>query len=38
MATIHPPLADGPLVVGYSFGIRPELRLCDEVHLNLAYQ
>ena len=26
------------LVVGYCFGIRSERRLCDEVHLNLAYR
>jgi len=26
------------LIVGYSFGIRSERRLCDEVHLNLAYR
>jgi hypothetical protein len=26
------------LVIGYSFGIRSERRLCDEVHLNLAYR
>ena len=25
------------LVVGYCFGIRSERRLCEEVHLNLAY-
>jgi hypothetical protein len=25
------------LIVGYSFGIRSERRLCEEVHLNLAY-
>jgi transposase len=25
------------LIVGYCFGIRPERRLCEEVHLNLAY-
>jgi len=24
--------------VGYCFGIRSERRLCDEVHLNLAYR
>ena len=26
------------LVVGYCFGIRSERRLCEEVHLNLAYR
>jgi hypothetical protein len=26
------------LLVGYCFGIRSERRLCDEVHLNLAYR
>ncbi len=26
------------LIVGYCFGIRSERRLCDEVHLNLAYR
>lgn len=26
------------LVIGYSFGIRSERRLCEEVHLNLAYR
>ena len=26
------------LNVGYSFGIRSERRLCEEVHLNLAYR
>jgi hypothetical protein len=26
------------LVIGYSFGIRSERRLCDEVHLKLAYR
>ena len=25
------------LIVGYCFGIRSERRLCEEVHLNLAY-
>ena len=35
---------DGPelmirmLIVGYCFGIRSERRLCEEVHLNLAYR
>ena len=26
------------MLVGYCFGIRSERRLCDEVHLNLAYR
>ncbi|CAH2402322.1 hypothetical protein MES5069_310058 [Mesorhizobium escarrei] len=26
------------LIVGYCLGIRPERRLCEEVHLNLAYR
>ena len=26
------------LIVAYCFGIRSERRLCDEVHLNLAYR
>ena len=26
------------LIVGYCFGIRYERRLCEEVHLNLAYR
>jgi transposase len=26
------------LLVGYCYGIRSERRLCDEVHLNLAYR
>ena len=26
------------LIVGYCFGLRSERRLCDEVHLNLAYR
>jgi len=25
------------LIVGYCYGIRSERRLCEEVHLNLAY-
>src|SRR5512139_1074920 len=37
------PLVDPELmvrrrIVGYSFGIRSERRLCEEVHLNLAYR
>jgi transposase len=26
------------LVIGYCFGIRSERRLCEEVHVNLAYR
>jgi transposase len=26
------------LIVGYCYGIRPERRLCEVVHLNLAYR
>src|ERR1700693_5169605 len=26
------------LILGYSFGIRSERRLCEEIHLNLAYR
>jgi transposase len=26
------------LIMGYCLGIRSERRLCDEVHLNLAYE
>jgi transposase len=26
------------LIIGYRFGIRSERRLCEEVHLNLAYR
>jgi len=33
--SIDPVLMIRMLVIGYSFGIRSERRLCDEVHLNL---
>jgi transposase len=36
--SIDPELMMRMLIVGYSFGIRSERRLCDEVHLNLAYR
>jgi transposase len=36
--SIDPELLIGMLIVGYCFGIRSERRLCDEVHLNLAYR
>jgi transposase len=36
--SIDPELMIRMLIVGCSFGIRSERRLCDEVHLNLAYR
>ena len=36
--SIDPELMIRMLIVGYSFGVRSERRLCDEVHLNLAYR
>src|SRR6202046_862576 len=36
--SIDPELMIRMLIVGYSFGIRSERRLCDEGHLNLAYR
>jgi transposase len=36
--SIDPELMIRMLIVGYAFGIRSERRLCDEVHLNLAYR
>src|SRR6202045_2376158 len=36
--SIDPELLIWMLIVGYCFGIRSERRLCDEVHLNLAYR
>src|SRR5213595_102188 len=36
--SIDPQLLIRMLVVGYCLGIRSERRLCDEVHLNLAYR
>jgi len=35
---IDPELMIRMLLIGYCFGIRSERRLCDEVHLNLAYR
>ena len=35
---IDPELMVRMLVVGYCYGIRSERRLCEEVHLNLAYR
>jgi transposase len=37
-SSIDPELMMCMLIVGYCFGIRSERRLCDEVHLNLAYR
>ena len=37
-ASVDPVLMIRMLVIGYSFGIRSERRLCEEVHLNLAYR
>ena len=36
--SIDPELLIRMLIVGYCFGIRSERRLCDEVHLDLAYR
>src|SRR6476661_2232878 len=36
--SIDPELLVRMLLVGYCYGIRSERRLCDEVHLNLAYR
>ena len=36
--SIDPELMIRMLVLGYCFGIRSERRLCEEVHLNLAYR
>jgi transposase len=36
--SIDPELMIRMLIVGYRFGIRSERRLCEEVHLNLAYR
>jgi transposase len=36
--SIAPELMIRMLVIGYCFGIRSERRLCEEVHLNLAYR
>ena len=36
--SIDPELMIRMLIVGYCFGIRSERRLCEEVHLNLAYR
>jgi transposase len=36
--SIDPELMIRMLIVGYCFGLRSERRLCEEVHLNLAYR
>ena len=36
--SIDPELMIRMLLVGYGYGIRSERRLCEEVHLNLAYR
>jgi transposase len=36
--SVDPELMIRILIVGYCFGIRSERRLCEEVHLNLAYR
>jgi transposase len=36
--SVDPKLMMRMLLVGYCFGIRSERRLCEEVHLNLAYR
>lgn len=36
--SIDPELIIRMLIIGYCMGIRSERRLCDEVHLNLAYR
>jgi transposase len=36
--SVDPELLIRTLLFGYCFGIRSERRLCEEVHLNLAYR
>jgi transposase len=36
--SVDPELMVRMLIVGYCFGIRSERRLCNEIHLNLAYR
>ena len=36
--SIDPELMIRMLLIGYAFAIRSERRLCDEVHLDLAYR
>lgn len=35
--SVDPELMAPMLIIGYCYGIRSERRLCEEVHLNLAY-
>jgi len=37
-SSIDPELLIRMLIIGYCFAIRSERRLCEEVHLNLAYR
>ena len=36
--SVDPELLIRMLIIGYCYGIRSERRLCEEVHLNLAYR
>ena len=36
--SVDPELMIRMLIIGYCIGIRSERRLCEEVHLNLAYR
>ena len=36
--SINPELMIRMLIIGYCMGIRSERRLCDQLHLNLAYR
>ena len=36
--SVDPELMMRMLLIGYCYGIRSERRLCDEVHLNMAYR
>jgi hypothetical protein len=36
--SVDPELMVRMLIIGYCFGVRSERRLCEEVHLNLAYR
>ena len=36
--SVEPELIIRMLIIGYCIGIRSERRLCEEVHLNLAYR
>jgi transposase len=36
--SVAPELMMRMLIIGYCYGIRSERRLCEEVHLNLAYR